>query len=100
MKTLTLLGSILTAGLFSGSAFGEPSHASSVLHVTSGSIQDQNTELGATESGATCDAKSATSAGGFALCAKLFSGASGREERFTVTNEPTVTGVQFLQVIN
>ncbi|MEE9396495.1 MAG: hypothetical protein V3V31_05725 [Methylococcales bacterium] len=100
MKKLTLLGSVLTAVLFSGSTFGEASRASSVLKVTSGLIQDQDAESGETESGATCDATYATSAGGFTLCARLFSGASGRAEHFTVTNAPAVTGVQFLQVVN
>ncbi len=95
MKKVTL-GSALAVAMLSSTAMAADFHA--LGEIKAAPVQD--TELSATEGGATCDATTVGSAGGVALCAFLSSGASGGTAQFTVANELPVTAAQFLQVVN
>jgi hypothetical protein len=95
MKKVTL-GSALAVAMLSSTAMAADFHA--LGEIKAAPVQD--TELSATEGGATCDVATVDSAGGVALCAWVVSGASGGTASFTVANELPVTGAQFLQVIN
>jgi hypothetical protein len=96
MKKIILQGSLLATVLLSSAAMAADFHV--LGEIQAAPIQD--TELSATEGGATCDYTTAGSSGGVALCAFLVSGASGGTASFTVANELPVTGAQFLQVVN
>ncbi len=95
MKKVTL-GSALAVAMLSSTAMAADFHA--LGEIKAAPVQD--TELSATEGGATCDATTVGSAGGVALCAFLSSGASGGTAQFTVANELPITAAQFLQVVN
>ncbi len=95
MKKVTL-GSALAVAMLSSTAMAADFHA--LGEIKAAPVQD--TELSATEGGATCDATTVASAGGVALCAHITSGASGGTASFTVANELPITAAQFLQVVN
>ncbi len=97
MKKITL-GSTVAVALLSSTAMAADFHALSGVQAAPAPIQD--TELSATEGGATCDNTTVASAGGVALCAFLAPGASKGTAQFTVANELPVTAAQFLQVVN
>ncbi|MEE9424510.1 MAG: hypothetical protein V3V18_05980 [Methylococcales bacterium] len=92
------LGSALAVGLLSSTAMAADFHALSGVQAAPAPVQD--TELSATEGGASCDFSEVASGGGVALCAYLESGASKGTAKFTVANELPVTAAQFLQVVN
>lgn len=97
MKKTMLLGGTLAAAFMAAPAMAGDFHALSAIQSTT-ALQD--TELAATEGGATCNSSTVDSLGGVALCAFLNSGASGGSAAFTVANALPVTAAQFLQVVN
>lgn len=98
MKKTTLLASALGIALSSAPAMAEDFHALSVLHAAPAPMQD--TELAATEGGATCDTgtgQTATNENPGGVC--LTSGIGGAQgASFAVANNAPVTGANFLQV--
>lgn len=95
MKKVTL-GSTVAVAMLSSTAMAADFHA--LGEIQAAPVQDS--ELSATEGGASCNFEEVGSAGGVALCAYLMSGASGGTAKFTVANELPVTAAQFLQVVN